>query len=126
MKLLQLKIAAIGLITLIAVNGYGQRNIKISGTLTDSLTHEPIPFAKLALLNQQTKVTVKGVQTDTSGNFVLENVPIGTFSLRVSFVGFNDVFKENILINAATGDLNLGMLPMTASKNNSLKEVVIW
>jgi len=108
-----------------AVKGYGQQNIKIFGTLTDSLAHQPISFATVALINQQTKAPVKGIQTDTSGNFVLENVPAGTFTVRISFVGYNDIFKENILINAATGNLNLGALPMTASKNNSLKEVII-
>ena len=108
MKLLQLKIAAIGLLMLIAVRGYSQQSIKISGTLTDSLTHEPIQFATVALLNQQTKAPVKGTQTDTSGHFVLENVPGGTFTLRISYVGYNNIFKENILIDPATGDLNLG------------------
>jgi len=108
-----------------AVKGYGQHNTKIFGTLTDSLAHQPISFATVALINQQTNAPVKGIQTDTSGNFVLENVPAGTFTVRISFVGYKDIFKENILINAATGDLNLGTLPMTASKNNSLKEVVI-
>jgi len=125
MKSFQFKIAVIGLLLLIAVKGYGQHQIKISGTLTDSLTHEPVSFATVALLNQQTKVPVKGIQTDTSGNFVLENVPAGKFTLRVSYVGYRDVFKENILVDAATGNLNLGTLPMTAPKNNMLKEVVI-
>lgn len=125
MKLLQLKIAAICLIMLISVRGYSQQNIKISGTLTDSLTHEPIPFATVALLNLQTKSPVKGIQTDSIGHFVLENVPIGTFTLRISFVGYNDIFKENILIDSAIGDLNLGPIMMTASKNNLLKEVVV-
>ena len=125
MKLLQLKIAAIGLIMLIAVRGYGQQSIKISGTLTDSLTHEAIAFATVALSNQQTKAPVKGTQTDSIGNFVLENVPAGTFNLRVSYVGYKDIFKQNLLINSANGNLNLGALPMAASKNSLLKEVAI-
>jgi ferric enterobactin receptor len=125
MKLLHLKMAAIASIMFITVRGYGQHNIKISGTLTDSLTHGPIPFATVALLSQQTKAPVKGTQTDSIGNFVLENVPGGTFALRISFVGYNGIFKENILINSATGNLNLGTLPITASKNKLLTEVVI-
>ena len=87
MKLLPLKIAAISLFMLIAVKGYGQLNIKISGMVADSLTHEPIQFATVALLNQQTKAPVKATQTDTSGRFMLEDVLAGTFSLRVSYVG---------------------------------------
>lgn len=125
MKLLQLKIAAISLVMLAAASGYGQNNTKISGTVSDSLTHEPIPFATVALLNQQTKAPVKGIQTDTSGHFVLENVPVGTFTLRVTYVGYNSIVKENILIDPVTGDSNLGTLLMGASKNNLLKEVAI-
>jgi len=125
MKLLQLKIAAIGFIMLFSVRGYSQQSIKISGTLTDAVTHEAIPFATVALLNQQSKSPVKGLQTDTSGNFVLENVPFGAFSLRITYVGYNDLFKENILINPATGNLNLGTLAITASNHNMLKEVVV-
>ena len=125
MKLLQLKMAAIGLLMLIAVSGYSQQSIKISGTVTDSLTHQRIQFATVALLNQQTKAPVTGIQTDSIGHFVLENVPAGTFSLRVSYVGYKDIFKENILINTASGNLNLGTLLMNASKNSLLKEVAI-
>jgi len=117
--------AAIGLFMLIAVRGYSQQSIKISGTLTDSVTHEAIPFATVALLNQQTKAPVKGIQTDTSGNFFLENVPVGTFTLRITYVGYNNIFKENILINPENGNLNLGTLLMSASKNSLLKEVAI-
>jgi ferric enterobactin receptor len=122
---IKVKIAAIAAIMLITVSGYGQHGIKISGTLTDSLTHGPIPFATVALINQQTNTPVKGTQTDSIGNFVLENVPGGTFTLRISFVGYNSIFKENILINPATGNLNFGTLPMTASKDKLLTEVVI-
>ena len=125
MKLLQLKILAIGILILIAVRGYSQKNIKISGMLTDSITHMPIPFATVALLNQQTKALIKGTQADTSGHFVLENLPAGAFTLRVSYVGYNNFLKEDILIDPATGDLNLGTLLMSESKNSILKEVAI-
>jgi len=125
MKLYQLKIVAFGLLMLIGFRGYGQQNLKISGTLTESLTHQPIPFATVALLNQQTKAPVKEIQADTSGHFVLANVPVGAFALRISFVGYNSIIKENILIDTTTGDLNLGTMQMTTSKNNLLKEVVV-
>src|SRR4051812_38849926 len=112
MKLFQLKIAAVGLLMLMAVKGYTQHSIKISGALTDSLSHQSISFATVTLLNQQTKALVKSTQSDTGGSFVLENVPVGTFVLRVSYVGYTDILKENILIDPATGDLNMGTLPM--------------
>jgi ferric enterobactin receptor len=125
MKLLLSKIAATGFLLLIAFNGYAQENIKISGTLGDSLTHEPIRFATVALINQQSNTPVKRTQTDSSGRFVLENVPAGVFTLRMTYVGYTDIFKENILINPATGNVNFGTLTMTTSMSGLLKEVAI-
>ncbi|HXD76661.1 MAG TPA: outer membrane beta-barrel protein [Puia sp.] len=122
MKLYLLIMAAA--LLLISFSGYGQETMRIFGTLTDSVTHEPVPYATVSLLNQQTKAAVKATHTDTSGHFVLENVPAGTFSLRVSAVRYN-ILKEDIVINSATGDLNAGTLLMTASNNNVLEEVIV-
>ncbi|MFI5163403.1 MAG: TonB-dependent receptor domain-containing protein [Sphingobacteriales bacterium] len=125
MKTLQLTIAAIGLTLLLAVRGYSQQGIKISGTLGDSLSQEPIRFATVALISRQTKTPVKRTQTDSSGYFVLENVPDGTFTLRITYVGYNDFYTENILISPATGDVNFGALPMIRSSSGLLNEVAI-
>ncbi|WP_183576442.1 TonB-dependent receptor domain-containing protein [Mucilaginibacter sp. X5P1] len=124
MKLLKMKMAAT-LILMMAVAAYGQNNKKITGTVKDTLTHENIPFVTVALSDPHTKATVKGVQTDINGNFVLENLPAGTFTLRIAYVGYEDMLKENIIISPATGNLNMGELMMKPSKNTSLKEVVV-
>ena len=50
---------------------------------------------------------------------------VGMFALRITYVGYNDIFKENILIDPATGDLNFGTITMTTSENSLLKEVAI-
>ena len=79
----------------------------------------------MALINQQSNTPVKRTQTDSSGRFVLENVPAGVFTLRMTYVGYTDIFKENILINPATGNVNFGTLTMTTSMSGLLKEVAI-
>ncbi|SDT57350.1 Outer membrane receptor proteins, mostly Fe transport [Mucilaginibacter mallensis] len=124
MKLLKMKITA-ALILMITVAAYGQNSTKITGTVKDSFTHENIPFATASLVDQHTKTTIKGVQTDINGNFVLENLPAGTFTLRIVYVGYEYLLKENIIIGPATGNFNLGNLLMEPSKNTSLKEVMV-
>ncbi|MFL5787855.1 MAG: TonB-dependent receptor domain-containing protein [Flavisolibacter sp.] len=125
MKLLQLSIKAIALIIVITVRGYSQQIIKISGTLRDSFTNEPVRFATVSLLNGQTKALVKETQTDTSGLFVLENVSRGTFKLQITYIGYNDIVKENTLVDPSNGYLDFGVLTMTPAKSSLLKEVSI-
>ena len=124
MKLLRLSMA-IASIVVIAVRGYSQQMIKITGALRDSLTHEPVRYATVALLNWQTKALVKETQTDTSGLFMLENVAGGMFKLHISYIGYNDIVKENTLVNLVNGRLDFGVLTMIPAKSNLLKEVSI-
>ncbi len=108
---------------LITCRGYCQQGTQISGTLRDSLTNEPIRFATVVLLNQRRNASVKGANTDTSGYFVLKNVVGGTFTLRITYIGYKDILKENIPIDPATREVNLGALKMTAIESSLLKEV---
>ena len=124
-RYLQLVVAVIGLIMRITISGYCQQGTNISGTIRDSLTQEPIRFATVVLLTQQSKAPVKETQTDTSGHFVLENVPEGTFSMRITYVGYKDIFSENIMVDPSRGEPDFRALTMTASKSYLLKEVTV-
>jgi ferric enterobactin receptor len=106
-------------------NAYAQNNGKITGSIKDAQTHEIISFATATLTDQNTRATIKGSQTDINGNFVLDNLPAGTFTLRLSFVGYDPVVKENIVIDSPGGVLNLGDVEMNVSKNKVLNEVTV-
>lgn len=126
MKLLKLKLIVIMLIFSGFVdNLYAQNNGKISGCLKDAQSHEIISFATVALTDQNTKAIIEETQTDTSGNFVMGNLHPGIFTLWLSFVGYDPVVKENVVIDPLGGVLNMGEIPMNASKNKMLNEVTV-
>ena len=54
----------------------------IHGFVKDKKTGEPIIFAHIFIAN-----TAKGTTSDTHGQFVLENIPTGEFTLVCSMVG---------------------------------------
>ncbi len=64
----------------------------ISGSLVDSKTKEPIPFAHVFLGN-----TTKGTTSDVDGKFLLGDVPIGKSELIVSFVGY-ELYRAPVTI----------------------------
>lgn len=71
--------------------------LSLSGKVTDHLTNEPLGGAT---------ITVNGRTTTTNpgGEFIIEGLPTGNYSLRAGFVGYRDyvktiVVKANIRVN---------------------------
>lgn len=65
-----------------------QNNIKIQGVLVDSLTHQTLFYANVALLNQADSSLVKGVVSDEKGYFEINEVKEGDYLLRASYIGY--------------------------------------
>jgi len=61
----------------------------ITGEVTDTRSGEPLPGANVAVLETQT-----GVAADSDGNYRIEAVEPGTYTLEASFVGYDPVRKE--------------------------------
>lgn len=60
----------------------------VTGTVTDAGTGEPLPGASVVLAG-----TTMGTSTDGSGRYELYGTPPGTYTLAVSFIGFNDATR---------------------------------
>ncbi|MEN0051023.1 MAG: TonB-dependent receptor [Bacteroidota bacterium] len=69
----------------------------ISGTVTDQNSNEPIPFATVKVMEVS---PIIGTQTDIDGQFLLENVPLGRHHLEVSYVGYETIIINDVLVNS--------------------------
>lgn len=98
---------------------------KITGVLKDGKTQETIPFATAILINKETKANVKIAQTDVNGTFTMADLPTGTFTFKISFVGYQTMVRDNVVITAATGTLNFGDIKMNGAAGNVLKDVTV-
>ncbi|MFC4635449.1 TonB-dependent receptor domain-containing protein [Dokdonia ponticola] len=72
-----------------------QENGSISGTLTDkeSADGQPLPFASIVI-----KGTTQGTTSDFDGNYIIENVVPGTYTLEISFVGYETKEVPNVVV----------------------------
>ncbi|WP_460972224.1 carboxypeptidase-like regulatory domain-containing protein [Spirosoma migulaei] len=121
-------LVVIGLISsLIAGRAPGvlaQSTTTLTGNVRNAATGEPMPFANVYLNN-----STNGTVSDTKGNFVLINVPLGTVELVASFVGFQTTRQPLRLIgNQVTpislrlkpGDQTLAGVTVTAKRNEKV------
>jgi len=72
-----------------------QNTGKLTGTVTDADTGDPLPGASVALTGTQL-----GTISDIDGKFLLLGVPVGTYDVQASFVGFQTETKTGVQVNS--------------------------
>lgn len=65
----------------------------IQGNVTDKDSKSPLIGATIILLESTPPI---GTVSDLDGNFILNKVPVGRQSFKVSFIGYKDVYLDNI------------------------------
>jgi len=55
----------------------------IQGTITDLDTKQPLPGANVILDG-----TNMGAATDIDGHFEIQNIPVGSYSIRINMIGY--------------------------------------
>ena len=68
-------------------------NGTMEGRVRDAQTHESLPGANVLLVG-----TSMGASTDLNGNYLVSNVPAGSYTIRAAYIGYNTE-TEHIVIN---------------------------
>ncbi len=106
------------LLFLISTVALAQHNGSIIGKITDKeLNNEPLPFANVLL-----KGTIKGATTDFDGLYELANIDAGTYTIIISFIGYETLEIPNVTV--ASGKVTEVNASLGAG-NVSLDEVVV-
>ncbi|SVD71228.1 uncharacterized protein METZ01_LOCUS424082, partial [marine metagenome] len=64
-------------------------NSSIEGTITDYRSSDPLMGANIMLDG-----TMLGAASDENGYYIIKNIPIGTYTLRAMFIGYEAYEKE--------------------------------
>lgn len=81
---------------------------RIYGKVLDGKSKEPLEFVSVALFNSKDSV-IAGSLTKQNGDFSLDNLPFGMFTLRIHFIGYKK-FEQKIVINPQNVERDLGNL----------------
>jgi hypothetical protein len=55
----------------------------ITGTVLIESTKSPLEFVNVVVLNQPDSMLVTGAVTDNKGKFEIDNVPVGTYFIKI-------------------------------------------
>lgn len=109
-------------ITIVPLVGFAQ-NARISALIVDEETSEPVGYASAALLKQASQAYIKGLQTKEDGKLIFTDVEPGIYTIRVTYVGYENHLEEGIVIGPGE-QIDLGNIVMK-SVGKLLEEVVI-
>lgn len=100
------------LFSLLSVATFAQTG-RVSGTLMDE-SNEPVPFANVILYSAADSTMAKVEISNESGQFLLEEVPVGQYFVEATFVGLDKAKKEGVVVKA-NEETKLGVLQLGAS-----------
>ena len=95
----------------------------IRGKVLDRQTSEPLGFVAVKVVRQGTDALVQGTVTDEEGNFLVDGLPNGNYTLQLSFVGYKP-HERNIQISDRHRNHHLQALYL-AEEARQLKEVTV-
>jgi len=73
---------------------FGGTTGKLAGKAFDARTKEALPSCNVIIVG-----TSLGAVTDLDGNFVILNIPPGTYSVRGQYLGYHTVTAENVSVS---------------------------
>ena len=110
MKLIKIKL----LVVLILFSQFIYAQNSLSGKITDNVTHVSINNAFVYIPDLKL-----GANTNAEGNYIIKNIPNGTYLAVASLIGYASQTKEIALKETATSDFAL------EQSTSELKEVIV-
>lgn len=102
-----------------APQGHG----KITGRVLDAETNQPVEFANIVLINPATTKAIDGTVCDMDGKFTLTKLAEGTYTLTITFIGYETKTIENIAVDKR-GEVELPTISLSTGAK-VLNEVVV-
>lgn len=69
----------------------------LRGTVLDKVSQTPIPGAVIQIITEN---PIPVTSSDASGNFQFNTIDVGKKTLKVSYMGYKDVYLQNISLNS--------------------------
>ena len=111
------RIALCTVLLLVAGRAWGQTAI-VTGAIHDAKTGEELLGANVLLVG-----TSLGASADLDGNYTIRGVPPGTYSLRVSYVGYAPKVVDGVALKA--GETTVLNVSLGQAVEEAKEEVVV-
>ena len=115
------KIILLMVIAVLAGSVTFAQQARLSATVVDFITRNPLPSANISLTSVADTLNKKYSSSNDMGKFIFSNVAPGTYTLKIWYIGYRDVTRK---VTISGSGIDLGLLPM-AQVSILLSEYVV-
>lgn len=110
-------LTAFPLLSLAQGQGQGQAGPRpsigiLKGKVIDESTGLPIEYGTIAILSIRDSSLAGGTITEPSGNFKVEQIQAGKYSVRVQYMGYETLIINDIFFKPSSPEVNLGTIKL--------------
>lgn len=77
---------------------------QLEGTITDAQENNPLPGINVGISG-----TTLGAATDTNGNFIIDNIPVGSHTIQITAVGYEREEHNITIKEGKTSTINISL-----------------
>ncbi len=104
------------LIALMLMTGSVWAQGRITGRVQDKSSKENVEYATISVLKAADSSMANGNVTDSRGHFEVKNLKYGKYIVRVSFIGYEDLYSEKpIVLSESNPHVDMGRLYLAQS-----------
>jgi outer membrane receptor protein involved in Fe transport len=92
------------------------KNGKIKGKIIDAETKEAMEYANVAVYLRKDSKLVTGAITNASGNFEIDELPVGEYYVQANFIGFGTTKVDNLKITPNSATIDMGILALAVDR----------
>ena len=78
------------------VSSQSKTNTSISGKVFDKTTNQPLEYSTVSVINKETGKTINGSIADVHGNYVVTDIPYGTYKIDINFIGYEKITIDSV------------------------------
>ncbi|MDX1702459.1 MAG: carboxypeptidase regulatory-like domain-containing protein, partial [Melioribacteraceae bacterium] len=131
-----MRIFLVFIITIVSINSFysqsrnrGNTDVsfggKISGKVIDANDGLPLEYTNIVLFTVQDTAQVTGTIADVDGKFILEKIRPNTYSIKISFIGYEPVFIDDVNVRRGESIIDLGTIKLIPAEYQTESAIVI-
>lgn len=130
LKIIMLRLSLVTLLLVTTLSATVAQTGSIKGTIVDGTTNEPLIGASVLV-----EGTTGGAAADLDGNFVIQNLKPGTYTLRATYIAYTSQVIEGVVVEAgketqvqiamSTDNVSLDEVEVIARANRESENILL-